>query len=125
MHNASGLRQSILLAVCLGALSTVTWGGDMPSAASDTQKNIQVAITGTAETRYAATWTVTDSNGNKQQFEESGQVPASSAYSGEAIAGTVTVLSDLGRLEVEIRKSGNRSRSSTQGKGSVIKIQVQ
>ncbi len=89
--------------------------------ATDTEKNIQVEISGTDETRYAATWTVTGSNGEQQQFEESGNVPASYAYSGEAIAGTVTVLSDSGRVEVEIRKNGNRSRSSTQGKGSEIK----
>ncbi len=96
----------------------------MSSAASDAENNIQINITGTDETRYSATWTVNGSNGKQQQFEESGSVPASYAYSGEAIAGTVTVLNDSGRIEIEIRKDGNRSRSSTQGKGSEVKISV-
>ena len=89
------------------------------------EKNIQVVITGTEETRYAATWTITGSNGEQQQFEETGSVPASYAFSGEAIDGTVTVLSDSGRLEIEIRKNGSRSRSATQGKGSVVSVRVQ
>lgn len=122
MHNSSGLGKFMLLTVLLGSINT-TWGNDM-SAASDAEKNIQVDITGTADTRYSAIWTVTDNNGNKQQFDELGNVPSSYAYSGEAIAGAVTVLSDSGRLEVEIRKNGNRSRSSTQGKGSVVNIKV-
>lgn len=123
MHNGSGLRRFMLLTVYLGAINTAAWGNDM-SAASDVEKNIQVNISGTADTRYAASWTVTDRDGGKQQFDESGKVPASYAYTGEAFAGTVTVLSDTGRLEVEIRKNGNRSRSSTQGKGSMLRIKV-
>ena len=88
------------------------------------EKNIHVEISGSAETRYAARWTITGRDGEQRQFEETGEVPASYAYSGDAIAGEVRVLSDSGRLEVEIRKSGNRSRSATQGKGSVIRIHV-
>ena len=122
MLKGSGLQRSIFLAVCLGSIST-SWGNDM-SEAANAEKNIQVNITGTAETRYTAIWTVTDSNGQKQEFEKSGHVPDSYAYSGEAITGAVTMLSDTGRLEVEIRKNGNRSRSSTQGKGSLLNIKI-
>jgi hypothetical protein len=91
----------------------------------NTEKNIQIVITGTDKTRYAATWTVIGNNGERHRFEESGYVPANFTYNGQAIDGTVTALSDSGRLEVEIRKNGNRSRSSTQGKGSNIRVRVQ
>lgn len=88
------------------------------------ENDIQVVITGSASTRYAANWTVIGHSGDSHKFEESGQVPASFSYEGKAIDGTVTVMSDPGQLEVEIRKSGNRSRSSTQGKGSTLNITV-
>lgn len=124
MQNGSGWAKSVLLAVCLGA-ATTTWGSDMQAGQkTDTKSNIQVLISGSDEARYAATWTVTAHNGEQHEFEEEGAVPASYAYSGQAIQGAVTVLSASGRVEVEIRKSGNRSRSSTQGKGSVVNISV-
>jgi hypothetical protein len=92
--------------------------------ARDAEGNIQVLISGSDEARYAATWTVTGNDGARQEFEESGGVPARYAYNGEAITGTVTVMSASGRVEVEIRKNGNRSRSSTQGEGSVVSINM-
>ena len=124
MRNDSRLRKFMLLAASLGMIG-IAWGGDTGIRKMGEEDDIQIAITGSASTRYAAYWTVIDHTGESYKFEEVGEVPASFSYEGKAIDGTVTVMSDPGLLEVEIRKSGNRSRSSTQGKGSRIKISVQ
>ncbi len=86
--------------------------------------NIYIQISGDEGTRFAAEWVITSADGVVNRFEHEGSIPVTYAYMGEAISGTVTQLSEGGRLLVEIRNNGNRSLSSTQGKGSVLKTTV-
>jgi len=84
---------------------------------------IHISITGSPETRYSARWRVTQ-NGEVQEYkEDNGTVPAEYAYEGESLEGRVSMLNE-GRLEVDITKGGNRSRSATQGKGGTLQINV-
>ncbi|MFD1009409.1 MULTISPECIES: hypothetical protein [Oceanisphaera] len=84
---------------------------------------INVDIGGTAGTTYSAHWTVENAGQTQEYHQEHGQVPAKFSYRGNAIAGTVTLLSE-GQLTLTVEKSGNRSRSATQGKGSTLQFSV-
>jgi hypothetical protein len=85
-------------------------------------QQIQVEVSGTSGVVFSAEWKVTH-NGETQTYQEEGQVPADYAFEGEGIQASIKVLSE-GRLDVTVQKGGNRSRSSTQGKGSTVNIAV-
>jgi len=118
--------------VCRRALLVIGLSsGVLPMAAHAEQKvnnvsdanQIHISITGSPETRYSARWRVTQ-NGEVQEYkEDNGTVPAEYAYEGESLEGRVSMLNE-GRLEVDITKGGNRSRSATQGKGGTLQINV-
>ncbi|MGS2745276.1 hypothetical protein ACU6TU_17000 [Halomonas sp. LS-001] len=88
----------------------------------ETMGQIQIEITGTPGMAFNAQWQVTR-EGDTQTYQENGQAPAHYVYEGDAIQGRIQSLSE-GRLEVSVNKGGNRSRSSTQGKGSTLNISV-
>ena len=85
--------------------------------------SINLDIDGTAGTAYSARWTVESAGQTQEYHQEHGQVPARLSYNGNAIAGTLTLLSE-GQLTLTVEKSGNRSRSATQGKGSTLQFSV-
>ena len=64
-------------------------------------------------------------NGETVEHPETrGTVPAEFTFEGDTLEGTVKLLSDDERLEVDIVKGSNRSRSSTQGKGGTLTVVV-
>ena len=85
-------------------------------------EKILIEISGTEGVVYSADWQVTV-DGETYSYQEEGKAPTHYAYEGNAIQGSIKTLSE-GRLEVTIQKGGNRSRSSTQGKGSMLNISV-
>ncbi len=116
--------RNALLVIGLGSglLSMGAHAEQKENTVSDANR-IHISITGSPETRYSARWRVTQ-NGEIQEYQEdNGTVPADYTYEGEALEGTVSMLS-AGRLEVDIAKGGNRSRSATQGKGGTLQINV-
>ncbi|NYS62310.1 hypothetical protein HZS81_16270 [Halomonas salicampi] len=99
----------------------------LPLSAETTKEDamgqqIQVEVSGTPGVAFSAEWRVTH-NGDTQTYQEEGQVPADYTFEGEGIQASIKVLSE-GQLDVTVQKSGNRSRSSTQGKGSTLNIAV-
>lgn len=85
---------------------------------------IHIEITGTDGVRYDAHWVVTHAGEREEHHERDATVPTSLTYQGDALTGSVTLVSGTGRLEVEVNKSGNRSRSATQGEGATLQISV-
>lgn len=85
-------------------------------------QQIQVEVSGTPGVVFSAEWRITH-DGNTQAYQEEGQVPAHYAFEGDGIQASIKVLSE-GQLDVTVQKGGNRSRSSTQGKGSTLNIAV-
>jgi len=88
----------------------------------EAMSQIQIEINGTPGMTFSAQWQVTR-DGDTQTYQENGQTPTQFVYEGDAIQGRIQSLSD-GRLQVLVHKGGNRSRSSTQGKGSTLNISV-
>lgn len=86
-------------------------------------KPINIDISGTADTVYSAYWRVENAGETQEYHQEHGQVPAKLSYHGDAISGTVTLLS-AGQLTLTVEKNGSRSRSVTQGKGSTLQFSV-
>ncbi|WP_404414935.1 hypothetical protein LG277_13795 [Vreelandella aquamarina] len=103
---------SLLLSLPLGA----------ETLKEKTMEKILIEISGTEDVVYSADWQVTV-DGETYSYQEEGKAPAYYAYEGNAIQGSIKTLSE-GRLEVTIQKGGNRSRTSTQGKGSTLNIAV-
>lgn len=85
--------------------------------------NIHLSITGDEQTRFTGKCTITVSTGN-ETFTLGGSVPSEHAWDGEAIACEITQASTEGTLEVVLSKDGNRTRSRTQGQGSVVRLNV-
>jgi hypothetical protein len=85
---------------------------------------IRITMGGTQGAAFSARWKVTHEGETTEHVEENGRVPAEFSYEGEALEGTVTLLSDGDRLEVDIQKGTNRSRSSTQGKGGTLTVSI-
>lgn len=84
---------------------------------------IRIEIDGTPGTAFSARWTIKNAGEIQEYHEPDGRVPASATFEGESVEGHVVLLSD-GQLDVTVSKGGNRSRSSTQGKGSTLQISV-
>tara|TARA_R110001583_G_scaffold28281_4_gene100627 strand:- start:1290 stop:1640 length:351 start_codon:yes stop_codon:yes gene_type:complete len=85
---------------------------------------IRITMEGTQGAAFSAHWKVTHEGKTTEHVEKNGRVPAEFSYEGEALDGTVTLLSDGDRLEVDIQKGTNRSRSSTQGKGGTLTVLI-
>lgn len=84
---------------------------------------IHIDIDGTPGTAFSARWTIKHDGEIREYHEPDGRVPASAEFEGESVDGQVVLLSD-GQLDVTVSKGGNRSRSSTRGKGGTLHISV-
>ncbi|BBI71029.1 hypothetical protein HAALTHF_09480n [Vreelandella aquamarina] len=73
---------------------------------------------------FSAHWRITHNGETVEHPETRGTVPAEFTFEGDTLEGTVKLLSDDERLEVDIVKGSNRSRSSTQGKGGTLTVVV-
>lgn len=102
-----------LLILLLNILTPEAWAEDV----------INLEFGGTPGTAYSAHWTVENAGQIREYQEQDGRVPARHLYAGDAISGTVTLLSG-GQLTLNVEKSGNRSRSATQGRGSTLHFSV-
>ena len=109
-----------LLAIGLGFHPPITAQSQQEASMSQ----IRITMEGTEGAEFSARWQVIHEGETTEHVEENGRVPAEFSYEGDALDGTVTLLSDGDRLEVDIQKGTNRSRSSTQGKGSTLNISV-
>lgn len=85
---------------------------------------IYITMSGSDGAIFSAHWRVTHNGETTEYHEEEGRVPAQFSYEGTALEGTVTMLSGGERLEVDIQKDGNRSHSSTQGKGGTLTLMI-
>ncbi|MFG6668146.1 hypothetical protein ACGK9R_13720 [Halomonas sp. HNIBRBA4712] len=85
---------------------------------------IQINISGTEGAEFSAHWRVSDGDEVTEYSEERMSVPAEFNYEGSELEGEVTLLTDNERLEVDILKGSNRSRSSTQGKGGKLTLHI-
>lgn len=87
------------------------------------KSEIVVIFDGVPNTRFQASLKIDDGvQVVTHELEES--VPSEYRYQGEALEARIRQTSQEGALSVEVRKQGNVSRSSTQGQGSEIRLQV-
>ncbi|MDR5898889.1 hypothetical protein QC823_07790 [Halomonas vilamensis] len=112
---------------CLGVVLGASMLVSLPLGADTMEEDamgqqIQIEVSGTPGVVFSAEWRVTQ-DGETQTYQEEGQVPADYAFEGDAIQASIEVLSE-GRLDITVQKGGNRSRSSTQGKGSTLNFAV-
>lgn len=85
---------------------------------------IHITMSGSPGAKFSAQWRITHEGETTEHFEKQGTVPAEFTFEGDTLEGTVKLLSDDERLEVDIVKDSNRSRSSTQGKGGTLTVVV-
>ncbi|WP_447554770.1 hypothetical protein [Vreelandella sp. EE22] len=85
---------------------------------------IQINVSGTPGAEFSAHWRVSNGDEVTEHREERKSVPAEFSYEGSELQGTVTLLTDNERLEVDIMKGTNRTRSSTQGKGGTLTLHI-
>ena len=95
----------------------------MMAYASEDTNLIEISISGDPGTRFSATFEIhQDDEIIISKVEET--VPRTYHYHGEMLEASVRQESEQGGLTVEIRKSGNVSRSSTRGMSSEMKLRV-
>ncbi|BCB60468.1 MULTISPECIES: hypothetical protein [Halomonadaceae] len=85
---------------------------------------IHITMSGSPGAEFSAEWRITQDGDTIEHPETRGTVPAEFTFEGDTLEGTVKLLSDDERLEVDIVKGSNRSRSSTQGKGGTLTVVV-
>ncbi|MDN6322270.1 MAG: hypothetical protein ACTHZY_08115 [Halomonas sp.] len=85
---------------------------------------IHITMGGSPGAEFSAHWRITHEGETTEHVEERGTVPAEFTFEGSALEGTVKLLSEGDRLDVDIVKGNNRSRSSTQGKGGTLTVMV-
>ncbi|MCO7245850.1 hypothetical protein [Halomonas sp. Mc5H-6] len=85
-------------------------------------QQIKVEVSGTQGVTFSADWHVIQDN-ETQTYQVEGQVPADYTFEGDSMQASIKVLNE-GQLNVTVQKGGNRSRSSTHGKGSTLSIGV-
>ncbi|NDL70217.1 hypothetical protein [Vreelandella alkaliphila] len=117
--NASRFNDILLTAV-------LTLGLPFTGMAAQEQEmtQIHIAMGGTPGAEFSAQWRITHNDETIEHPEARGTVPAEFTFEGTTLEGTVKLLSDDERLEVDIVKGSNRSRSSTQGKGGTLSVVV-
>lgn len=103
-----------------------TFGFPLTGLAAQEQDMTQIHITmsGSPGAEFSAEWRITHNGETVEHPETHGTVPAEFTFEGDTLEGTVKLLSDDERLEVDIVKGSNRSRSSTQGKGGTLTVVV-
>lgn len=85
---------------------------------------IHITMSGSAGAEFSAEWRITGEGETTEHIEKSGTVPAEYTFTGSELEGTVKLLSDNERLEVNIQKGSNRSSSSTQGAGGILTVSI-
>ncbi len=109
----------VFIAVFAMGLSVSTFASEEQS-----MSQIHIAMGGTPGAEFSAHWRITHDGQTIEHIEEHATVPKEYTFIGSSLEGTVTLLSDSQRLDVDIQKGGNRSRSSTQGLGSTVTVGV-
>ncbi|WP_404464615.1 hypothetical protein LG331_17655 [Vreelandella aquamarina] len=106
--------------------AVLTFGFPLTGLAAQEQDMTQIHITmsGSPGAEFSAEWRITHNGETVEHPETHGTVPAEFTFEGDTLEGTVKLLSDDERLEVDIVKGSNRSRSSTQGKGGTLTVVV-
>ncbi|WP_404344363.1 hypothetical protein [Vreelandella venusta] len=106
--------------------AVLTFGFPLTGLAAQEQDMTQIHITmsGSPGAEFSAEWRITHNGETVEHPETHGTVPAEFTFEGDTLEGTVKLLSDDERLEVDIVKGTNRSRSSTQGKGGTLTVVV-
>lgn len=117
------IRRGLLRLAGLSTIVLLTASLISQSAKVQAMNFINIEISGTAGTVYSAYWRVENAGKTQEYHQAHGQVPAKLNYHGDAISGTVTLLS-AGQLTLTVEKNGSRSRSVTQGKGSTLQFSV-
>jgi len=107
-------------------IAVLTLGLPISGLAAQEQDMTQIHITmsGSPGAEFSAEWRITHNGDTVEHSETHGTVPAEFTFEGDTLEGTVKLLSDDERLEVDIVKGSNRSRSSTQGKGGTLTVVV-
>lgn len=85
---------------------------------------IHITMSGSPGAEFSAHWRITHEGETTEHVEESGTVPAEYTFTGTELEGTVKLLSDDERLEVDIQKGANRAHSSTQGLGGTLTLMI-
>lgn len=85
---------------------------------------IRITMSGSSGAEFFALWRITHEGETTEHVEERGKVPAEFIFTGTKLEGTVKLLSNDERLEVDIQKGSNRSCSSTQGAGGTLTLLV-
>lgn len=92
-------------------------------ASAQGPETIGLVVTGAADTRFTGECVVVGDAG-EQVVPIEGVVPLERQLLGHAIRCTIRQTTDHGRLEVELSKGGNLSRSRTGGRGSTVTLQM-
>ncbi|AQU84488.1 MULTISPECIES: hypothetical protein [unclassified Halomonas] len=108
----------------LTAFITIGLPSGVLAAQEQDMTQIHITMGGTPGAEFSAEWRITQNDETIEHPEVLGTVPAEFTFEGTVLEGTVKLLSDDERLEVDIVKGSNRSRSSTQGKGGTLTVVV-
>lgn len=114
LFNYALLTAVITLGVPLGATA----------AQEQAMTKIHITMSGSPGAEFSAEWRITHEGETTEHIEKQGTVPAEYTFEGTTLEGTVKLLTDDERLDVDIVKGSNRSRSSTQGKGGTLTVTV-
>lgn len=114
LFNYALLTAVITLGVPLGATA----------AQEQAMTKIHITMSGSPGAEFSAEWRITHEGETTEHLEKQGTVPAEYTFEGTSLEGTVKLLTDDERLDVDIVKGTNRSRSSTQGKGGTLTVMV-
>ncbi len=85
---------------------------------------IHITMSGSPGATFSAHWRITHEGETTEHVEENGTIPAEYTFTGTGLEGTVKLLSDDERLEVDIQKGSNHSHSSTQGAGGILTLMI-
>lgn len=117
---------SIITPIPMALIAALAIGFPFSAHAFEEQEmdNIHIMMEGTPGAVFSAHWRITQNGQTIEHIEERGTVPTEYSFTGSALGGTVKLLSENQRLEVDIQKGGNRSRSSTQGAGGTLTVGI-
>lgn len=110
----SGFGITMLTATLILAAVPDTWSQN---------GNIHLLITGDEETRFSGQCVIAARERDKLHALD-GAVPSEHSWQGGAISCEISQVSARGALEVVLTKDGNRTRSRTEGEGSVVRLNV-
>lgn len=85
---------------------------------------IHIKVSGSPGAEFSAHWRITHKGETTEHVEKTGKVPAEYTFTGAGLEGTVTLLTNDERLDVEIVRGDNCSHSSTQGLGGTLTLMM-